>query len=103
VTYGIFLAIFLVVPLSLVVVLARRLIDRRLALVLAVLVAVAVAYTGPWDSAIIANGVWSYGPRQVVGAVAGGVPIEEIIFYVLQVCLTGIFTAFLWHRYGTIR
>lgn len=91
-TYGQFLALFLGVPLA-VLLLAHHNVDRRLVLTLAVLSVVAVAYTAPWDNLIIVNGVWSYRRHQILGVLIGHVPLEECVFYVLQVCLTGLLTA----------
>jgi lycopene cyclase domain-containing protein len=56
-------------------------------------------YTAPWDNAIILNGVWSFSRSQVLGTVIGVVPLEEYIFYVLQVALTGLFTVWLLRRF----
>lgn len=92
-TYGAFLAIFLGVPLAVLAFLSRRYIDRRLLVLILLLSLVAIIYTGPWDSAIIANGVWSYGSGRVLGILVARVPLEEIVFYVLQVALTAIATA----------
>lgn len=92
-TYAAFLVVFLGVPLLVLLLLPGTRPDRRLLLILAGLSAVAVVYTGPWDSAIIANGVWTYGPGRVLGVVIARVPIEEYGFYVLQVFLAGTVTA----------
>ncbi|MDQ2741167.1 MAG: lycopene cyclase domain-containing protein, partial [Chloroflexota bacterium] len=61
-TYGQFLALFLGLPLLGLAMASRFWLDRRLALTLLGVAALAVIYTGPWDEAIIRNGVWSYGP-----------------------------------------
>lgn len=98
VNYAAFLAIFLGVPLAVLLALSRQFFSRRLLVLLGVLAVVAVVYTGPWDSAIIAQGVWSYGAGQVVGLVINRVPLEEYVFYLLQVVLTGTFTAWLVTR-----
>jgi lycopene cyclase domain-containing protein len=91
VTYAAFLALFLLPPIALLAILRRP--DRRLLVALAVTSTVAVVYTGPWDAAIIAEGVWSYPPGRVVGPSIGGVPIEEYAFFVLQTVMTGLLTA----------
>jgi len=49
----------------------------------AVIVAVAMAYTVPWDNYLILQGVWSYGPESVV-AVLWHAPVEEYLFILLQ-------------------
>jgi lycopene cyclase domain-containing protein len=92
--------IFLVLPVILLLIVSRFWVTRRLLFVLAAVAVLAVVYTGPWDSAIIANGVWSYGPGKVAGVLIARVPLEEYMFYLLQVLLTGALTALLvrWKR-----
>jgi lycopene cyclase domain-containing protein len=95
-----FLARFVVIPLLILQVLLWR--DRRRGRDLpesmqswpeqAVLlghVAVAVAYTTPWDNYLVATDVWSYDPKLVTGHTIGWVPIEEYTFFVLQTLMTG--------------
>jgi lycopene beta-cyclase len=91
-TYAQFLLLFLVPALVLLAALLawRGLFNRRLLIALAATSAIAVVYTGPWDSFIIAQGVWSYPPGRVLGPTIGGVPLEEYAFFVLQVLLTGM-------------
>jgi lycopene beta-cyclase len=91
VTYAAFLALFLLPPIALLVLLRRP--DRRLLLALTATAVMAVVYTGPWDAAIIAEGVWSYPPGRVIGPTIGGVPIEEYAFFVLQTVMTGLLGA----------
>lgn len=92
--------IFLALPLAALLIVSRFWLTRRLLLVLAAIAVLAVVYTGPWDSAIIANGVWSYRSDKVVGILIAHVPLEEFTFYVLQVLLTGALTALFvrWKR-----
>lgn len=45
----------------------------------AILALIALAWTTPWDNAIIAKGVWSYGADRVLGTI-GLVPLEEYGF-----------------------
>jgi lycopene cyclase domain-containing protein len=74
-------------------------IHRRLVVTLAGISLVAMLYTAPWDNLIVMLGVWSYGPHRILGVVLGHVPLEEYIFYVLQVILTGLVTVrLLQHR-----
>jgi lycopene beta-cyclase len=58
-------------------------------------VAVAVAYTTPWDNYLVASNIWSYDPKLVTGLRLGYVPIEEYSFFVLQSLLTGSWTQYL--------
>lgn len=92
VSYGQFLAIFLGIPLLAFGVWLRRLLNWRLMAILGAVSLLALLYTAPWDNAIVLNGVWSYSSDQILGIVIGHVPLEEYVFYVLQVCLTGLLT-----------
>jgi len=58
---------------------------------LAVVTALAVVYTTPWDRLLISTGVWSYGAGTVAGRL-WGVPYEEIAFFALQPALTTLWT-----------
>jgi lycopene beta-cyclase len=90
-TYAAFLAVFLVPPIALLALLHRP--GRRLLAAIGLTTLMAVVYTGPWDAAIIAEGVWSYPPGRIVGPTIGGVPLEEYAFFVLQAAMTGLLTA----------
>ena len=59
-------------------------------LAVAVIVAVAMVYTVPWDNYLILRGVWSYGADSVA-AVVWHAPVEEYLFILLQP-----FVAALW-------
>ncbi len=59
---------------------------------------VALAYTTPWDNYLVATGVWYYDPARVWNIVLGYVPLEEYLFFVLQVTLTGLITLWLIRR-----
>lgn len=95
-----FLARFILVPLALISAVAWF--DRRRGktpppslnalpapAVLAGHVALAVAYTTPWDNYLVASRVWWYDRKLVTGLVLGYVPIEEYTFFVVQTLLTG--------------
>jgi lycopene cyclase domain-containing protein len=54
-------------------------------------VLVAVPFLG-WDILATAHGVWRFDPRQVIGfTVPGGLPIEEVLFFVV-IPLCGLLT-----------
>lgn len=53
-------------------------------------VALALAYTTPWDNYLVASGVWWYDPARVTGLTIGYVPIEEYSFFVLQTLFSGL-------------
>jgi lycopene cyclase domain-containing protein len=108
-TYFGFLAVFLVIPILILGLIAwrddRR--GRRLPPVLStwspyVVIAfhclVALVYTTPWDNYLVATRVWWYHPELVTGIVIGWVPIEEYTFFVLQPILTGLWLLFLARR-----
>ncbi|SDY28561.1 lycopene cyclase domain-containing protein [Halopenitus persicus] len=73
----------------------RNRLDRRFLGGLAVLIALAVGYTTPWDARLIAIGVWRYGEGAVARRLLG-VPLGEYVFFVLQPALT-----LLWVRWIT--
>jgi lycopene cyclase domain-containing protein len=97
VTYVEFLAIFLGIPVIAGVWITRG-IGRPLILTLAGISILALIYTAPWDNLIVINGVWSYGTHRVAGVILGHIPLEEYVFYVLQVIMTGTLTAALLRR-----
>jgi lycopene cyclase domain-containing protein len=97
-TYLDFLALFLGLPIAALGALAwwdaRRgraaLAGRRAAVAVLAHVAVAVAYTTPWDNYLVATGVWWYDPTRVLGVTLGWVPLEEYLFFMLQPVATGL-------------
>lgn len=91
-TYLTFLLIFLVPPIAVLLAALRDRLTRRHWATLALIAAIALAYTAPWDNALVRNGVWSFAPARVLHPVIGVVPVEEYLFYVLQVLLTGLLT-----------
>lgn len=107
-TYFGFLAIFLLIPISLLA--AAAVYDRRHGRVLPALlhhwppfaavalhILLALVYTTPWDNYLVATRVWWYDPQLVTGIVIGWVPIEEYTFFVLQPILGGLWLLF-WAR-----
>jgi lycopene cyclase domain-containing protein len=96
-TYLDFLGIFVVLPLSLLsvtaVVRSRR--DRapvRLQVGgIALMVALALVYTTPWDNYLISQGVWWYG-EGTVRARLWHMPLGEYLFVALQSILVGLWT-----------
>ncbi len=97
-TYWQFLLLFLVVPILCLSIVIRHVVTFKLLAVLCGISLVAIVYTAPWDSAIIANGVWSYRSPHVLGLVIARVPLEEYGFYVLQTFLVGLMTALIANR-----
>jgi lycopene beta-cyclase len=65
---------------------------------LAGLTIVAIVYTIPWDSHLIAEGVWSYAPSRVSGLMLAGIPLEELLFFPLETLLIGLWVFWLTPR-----
>lgn len=99
-TYLEFLAIFLLPPIAALLLAGRGRLPAGLWWQIPLLIAVAVAYTAPWDRQLIVDDVWTYPPEQVIGRTLLSVPLEEYAFYVLQVTLTGLVAGMLWRRLG---
>ena len=59
---------------------------------------IALIYTTPWDNYLVATGVWWYDPALVTGVVLGWVPIEEYTFFVVQPILAGLWLTALARR-----
>lgn len=109
-TYSRLLLQFLALPIAGLVVLVLR--DRyvrkryraaawqgwRPYRLLVALLLVAVLYTTPWDNHLIATGVWWYRPALVSGAAVGYIPVEEMIFFLLQTLLIGLWCLWLGPR-----
>lgn len=95
-TYFGFLFIFLILPILglglITLVDARRgaSVGKLGASALLVHVALAVAYTTPWDNYLVATRVWWYDPARVLGITLGWVPLEEYLFFILQSYFTGL-------------
>jgi lycopene cyclase domain-containing protein len=113
-TYFGFLAIFVGIPLAILVLLTwldyrqKRPLPRYLTSVppgwvLTVLVLVAVIYTTPWDNYLVATQVWWYDPNLVTGLTLGWVPIEEYTFFILQTILSGLWLLWLARRVTVVQ
>jgi lycopene beta-cyclase len=106
VTYLAFHGVFIVPPiaaLALALLLrARGVLDRRRTAFLALIAAIALVYTTPWDNYLVWRGVWGYGPDRVIGTI-GHVPVEEYLFFVLQPLLTGLWLYLVLAREGPER
>jgi lycopene cyclase domain-containing protein len=62
-------------------------------------IALAVAYTTPWDNYLVATRVWWYDPARTMGVTLGWVPLEEYLFFVLQTFLAGLLLFSLMRRW----
>lgn len=97
-TYFGFLLIFLVPPILLSLFALRRRLTREHILALLALNVIAVLYTTPWDNYLVIRGVWTFDTDKIVNRFIWRVPLEEYIFYILQVLMTGLFTIWLLTR-----
>ena len=95
-----FLLIFLVPPIAVLLYVLRGQITVLTWRAFGLVAVAALLYTGPWDNLIILNGVWSFSPTHVLRWVVGVVPLEEYLFYILQVALTGLFSLWILRRVG---
>ncbi|HZT96149.1 MAG TPA: lycopene cyclase domain-containing protein [Chloroflexota bacterium] len=90
-TYLEFLALFLGCPLLVLALALHDRLRRADLLILALLAILALAYTAPWDNLLVAQGVWTYQKSGIL-AVIGRVPLEEYVFYLSQVGVSGLWT-----------
>ena len=95
-TYLAFHALFVVPPLLGLAVLTWRRQSSPLgvrlgALGVLVVTVLAVGYTAPWDRFLIERGAWFYGEGRVARWV-WGIPLGELLFFVLQPLLTALWT-----------
>ncbi len=97
-TYYGFLAVFLVLPIGILLAYLWRQFNhqqvplraRDALLVILLHVVLAVTWTTPWDNYLVATSVWWYDVTKVTGITIGYVPIEEYTFFVLQPILGGL-------------
>lgn len=89
-TYAGFLALFVVPPLVATILLCRGDLARGGWKTVAALLVIVYAATTPWDSAAVAQGLWSFDPERIIGIRVFGLPIEELSFFGLQTLLTSI-------------
>jgi lycopene cyclase domain-containing protein len=89
-TYFTFLLLFVVLPATALTVVIRP--TRAEWGWLGVLAVITYVWTTPWDNYLVGSGVWYYDPQLVSGIVLGWVPLEEYLFFGLQVWLSGLWT-----------
>jgi lycopene cyclase domain-containing protein len=109
VTYLGFLALFVVLPILLLLLFLlldarmkkqRAVINRsfQLGFSFLILSSLALLYTTPWDNYLVATRVWWYDPDLVLGITMGWVPLEEYLFFILQPILGGLLLLLLMSR-----
>jgi lycopene cyclase domain-containing protein len=87
-TYGGFLLLFLVLPLTLlVVILRKRLLNRRYLIIVSALTLAALLYMAPWDHLAASWGLWSWTNNRTWGLRWWAIPPEEYLFCVLEAIL----------------
>jgi len=91
VTYGVFLALFVALPLGALLVVWWTGTVRRLPWkgVLQLLLVVYLA-TAPWDGWAVRHGLWDFPDGKTWGIRIGALPLEEYLFFGLQTLLTGL-------------
>lgn len=98
-TYPIFLAIFLLLPIGILSVWWRNDVRQGWWLrAVAFTIIASFLYTTPWDNYLVATRVWYYDTTRVWNIVLGYVPLEEYLFFGLQVILTSLITLRLMRR-----
>ncbi len=97
-TYLQFLVYFVILPAAALTVLVRP--TRKEWLSLAALLVITYVWTTPWDNYLVGSGVWYYDPALVTGIVFGWVPLEEYLFFGLQVWLAGLWVLALMRLTG---
>ncbi len=102
-TYVEFLLLFAAVPIAALLVALRGRVPRVGWFYAGLLSVVALIYTAPWDNAIVLNHVWTYGTHQVLGVIIGVIPLEEYLFYGLQVVASALFCIWLQRRWNLAR
>lgn len=108
-TYFDFLALFLLIPIAALFVVAvlDRARGREIpaemrawspASAIILHAVIALLYTTIWDNYLVATRVWWYDPALVTGLTIAYVPIEEYAFFILQPILAGLWLIFLFRR-----
>lgn len=99
-TYFGFLGLFLLPPIAVLLLLLRRSLRREHIVALGVVMLLALVYTTPWDNYLVIRGVWTFDRTKIAERFIWRVPVEEYLFYLLQVLLSGLFTIWLLRRAG---
>jgi lycopene cyclase domain-containing protein len=97
-TYLIWLACFVGLPLLAVAVVGRRALWRRRR-ALAWMLGGALAGGWVWDALAVRLGAWYYDPRNILGWWIGGLPIEEWLWIAGVTLLFGCVTVVLAERF----
>lgn len=66
-----------------------------------VLSIIVIAFTFPWDNAAVRRGIWDFPEDRILFRIQY-LPIEEILFFVLQTVIVGLFTTIVSSRLSRI-
>lgn len=88
-TYGIFLAFFLVAPVLASFGILRQRLAWRGYWAFVPLMVVVYAGTSWWDNVAVMRGYWSFASDKIWGIHWAHLPVEEYLFFGLQTLLTG--------------
>jgi len=92
-TYGVWLLLFIGLPLAVLIRWRRLIWPQRRALGLVLLGALGGGWA--WDALSVRVGVWFYDPRHIVGAWALGLPLEEWLWIAGVTLMFGALTVML--------
>jgi lycopene cyclase domain-containing protein len=93
VTYGRFLALFVALPLLVLIVWWPSTVKRLPWWSFLWLLLVVFLTTTPWDTAAVKHGLWRFPEGKTWGIRLGWLPLEEYLFFGLQTLLTGLWAA----------
>src|SRR4051812_45502599 len=96
-SYWQFLALFLVIPFSVLLVWCWRWLNLRFASYLGSLVVIALIFTIPFDNYAISQGIWGFNPQRFSGITFFKIPLEEYFFYLLWIAGASLLTLGCWH------
>lgn len=89
-TYGSFLAVFVVLPIAFLAVRYRKTFTARSLAPMGLLLVVVYVATTPWDNLAVKWGLWGFDAERIWGIKLGYLPLEEYLFFGLQTLLVGL-------------
>ena len=93
-TYIDFLLVFTVLPISILLILLRRFLNKQYIMTLLLVSVIAFVATSAWDNYAVYSGIWMFPREKTLGIYLYYVPIEEYLFFFLQTYLTGLVQLF---------
>ena len=101
-TYIDFLLVFTVLPISILLILLRRFLNKQYILTLLLVSVIAFVATSAWDNYAVYSGIWMFPREKTLGIYLYYVPIEEYLFFFLQTYLTGLVQLFYLSKFYNI-